>query len=126
MPFAFQIIVQGFAREPVMLSLSRQGCVYCPVCGSEQPTFELNIVQYFFGATERCLCCKTNFGIDDVDEVPPTPENPADKRWARLRQAWLEREGWKPELVEQVRSHLRIDLDVPPQDQSGEAADSSV
>lgn len=113
MPFPVKIIIQGFCNEPVEISILESGNVCCPVCGIELATRGLNVVAFLFGATETCPCCRTSFGIRDIDEVPPIKENPAAKRWAKLREGWLAKHNWDAELVKQVKNGLGIEIEAP-------------
>jgi hypothetical protein len=114
MSFPVRIIIQGFCNEPVEISVLDSGNVCCPVCGIELETRGLVVVAFLFGATETCPCCRTSFGISDIDEVPPIRENPAAKRWEKLRTVWLTKNNWDRALIKQVEDHLGVEIVVPP------------
>ena len=116
MSFPVRIIIEGFSNEPVEISVLDTGNVCCPVCGFELETRGLVVTAFLFGATETCPCCRTSFGISDIDEVPPVKDNPAAKRWAKLRRNWLAKQNWDAELIRQINDHLGVEIDVPPAD----------
>ena len=108
-----KIIIQGNSREPVEIVVLQTGNICCPVCAYELQTEGLNVVQYLFGGTEICPSCRTTLGPTDIDEIPPTLDNSASNRWARLRLSWLNKNDWDEKLVKRVCDRLGIEPEFP-------------
>jgi hypothetical protein len=110
--------------EEIKIREAKNGDVHsvCPVCGfishadlpwsmgrstDEQTGREFG--EAFGGASfDICPCCDAQYGLDDMfseEGKPPMPEI-----WEGLRIKWLDRTGWKPEALKQLRDNLDIHM----------------
>jgi hypothetical protein len=92
------------------------GFYACPICGtpSDEPLYMPNdgelgpkdeVSTPDFG--EVCPGCRVEFGVEEG--VPPyAPISAMAQQHARLRIKWLNRVGWTPEALQQLREHLGI------------------
>lgn len=105
-------VAEDVFGERIVFHADEDGNYYCPVCGHLWEGSAVAHPEAFATNLEHCLDCSTHIGNEDI-EIPFNPENPAPKRWAKLRRAWLEKHGWDPELIARVEQQLRVRVDKP-------------
>ncbi len=105
-------IVKSFGEE-VTVHFNEAGDYFCPVCGLLWKNTSGLYPTGFLQSMDDCPRCDTQLGNEDIDEVPASPDNPAEKRWGKLREAWLERNGWDPLLIKEVEDHLGVKVERP-------------
>jgi len=96
--------------EPVVLYCSDRGNWLCPVCATEWFDSSDWLGELFLECLDVCNVCNTQIGNEDVDEVPANPENPPEKRWAKLRTTWLERSGYQAVDIRRLEDVFGIDM----------------
>jgi hypothetical protein len=97
--------------ESVTLYRSTAGNVLCPVCGREWPETAEWDGPFYLNSLDVCDECETQWGWNDLKEIPPVPQNPPEKRWHKLRLKWLDRVGWSEPALRQLRANLGMDID---------------
>jgi hypothetical protein len=99
--------------ERVPVHSGPTGDYYCPVCGYLWEGTSSWDALGFIQCLEICLRCRVQLGNDDVHEFPVSADNPAEKRWSKMRAAWLDRNEWDPDLIKEVEERLGVQVVKP-------------
>lgn len=104
-------------KQSIKLRTNLTGQPVCPVCGTAwdvgaehawcvtgQVTRDGSAV--VVASYSICPVCNTEFGNDDI----PSEGETLEQSWAWLRGQWLERVGRTPDILDQLRTNLGLDV----------------
>jgi hypothetical protein len=102
----YKIIINQIGDD-VRLPYGDDGMPYCPICGA---ALNWCLAYHDDGCPSEEICpgCNTQFGDDDL---PPRElaGMSTDNYFNMIRLQWLNQEGWKKELIDQMRDVLGIE-----------------